>query len=642
MGEDAAKPYEKAFTATLDQQNQTKHPIESINSIFMTRVFNQIYEIINPAERRKMTWLLLAILLMGLLETTGIASIMPFLAVLSNPEIIQTNNVLSKFYTVTAASNQTQFLFVLGFSVLAILLTSNSFSAFTNWLLLRFVYFQGHELSCRLLQQYLYQPYSFFLNNNSSDLIKNIISEVHRVVVGVMIPLMQIISRTIIALCILVLLITMDPFLALIVFTVCGGSYLAVFLVSKKKLTARGKITTRTQGERFKLASEAFGGIKDLKLLNRESYYIERYKMPSHEFAASEAIGQSITILPKYALETIVFGGMMLIMLYLISIKRDMGSLFPILGLYAFAGYRLMPGFNQIFQGSTLIRYHSAALDVIHEHVFEKPEEIEIKTSSNNGTKKIPLNKSIKLTNINFAYPGSEVETIRNLSITIEANTTVAIVGETGSGKTTLVDLILGLLPINSGEFLVDNQLINQKNFNSWQKNIGYVPQQIFLSDDSVTRNIAFGIPDDAINHAAVTKAATIANIHDFILHELPSGYNTNLGERGIRLSGGQRQRIGIARALYHDPVVLVLDEATSALDGVTENTIIDAIRNLAGKKTIIMIAHRITTVKDCDTIYVMRGGDIIACGKYDELMTSCNQFRDLAKASDSQPSIHN
>jgi len=601
----------------------------------MTDTFNKIFAIISPAEKKKMTWLLLAILIMGLMETAGIASIMPFLAVLGNPGIIQTNVLLSKVYSVSAVENQTQFLYLLGFGVLMVLICSNSFSAFTNWLLLRFIYFQGHELSCRLFGQYLARPYSFFLNHNSSELIKNIISEVHRVIVGILTPLMQMISRTIIAMCIIVFLIAMDPLLAVMVLTICGGSYVAVYMVARKKLAERGKITTRTQSQRFKLTGEAFGGIKDLKLLNRESYYLDRYQTPSHDFALSEATGQAITILPKYALETIVFGGMVLIMLYLIGFKEEMNRVVPILGLYAFAGYRLMPGFNQIFQGSSQIRYHSAALDVIHDHMHNKSaSESETKSAKQTGTL-IPFEKEISLKNICYSYQGTDTSVINDLSISVRVNSSIGIVGTTGSGKSTLIDIILGLLEIETGQFIIDEAEIDSHNMKLWQKNIGYVPQHIYLADDTVVRNIAFGIPDEKIDQSAVIQAANIANIHDFVSKELPQGYDTNLGERGVRLSGGQRQRIGIARALYSDPKVLILDEATSALDGVTENAVMNAIRKLAGSKTIIMIAHRITTVKECDTIFVIEKGKIIANGSYDELITSSEQFRAIAKSSD-------
>lgn len=598
----------------------------------MIKNLRKIFLLITSQERKQAYWLLLAILIMGLLETTGIASIMPFMAVLANPEIIETNKFLYQIYTITGLTSHNQFLFFLGVGVLFVLLVSNSFSAFTTWLLLRFVYFRGHALSIRLFGKYLNAPYSFFLNQNSSELVKNIITENHRVVVGVLTPAMQIISRTVIALCIFALLIAMEPLLAIIVFMVCGGLYGTVFKLSKKKLAVRGKMSTEAQGQRFKLAGEAFGGIKELKLLGREGDYLKRYLQPSFDFAACESTSQAITILPKYALETIVFGGMLLIMLYQIAIKKDIAQVLPMLVLYAFAGYRLMPGLNQIFQGISQMRYHSAALDIIHRHFQIGSDDQESSQMDIPIVGSLPFNEGIELKDVIFSYPKSDSTVINNLSLFIKANTTVAFVGKTGSGKTTLIDIILGLLPIDSGEMAIDGILIESTNLGSWQKNIGYVPQQIYLADDTVARNIAFGVPDEEIDHQAVIHAAKIANIHEFVSKDLSQGYDTDLGERGVRLSGGQRQRIGIARALYHDPKVLILDEATSALDGSTENVIMDAIHKLAHKKTIILIAHRLTTVTGSDAIHVLDDGKIIASGKYQELIISCEQFCNMTK----------
>lgn len=599
--------------------------------------FQKILPLLTSSERKQAYWLLLAILIMGLLEITGIASIMPFMTVLSNPETIDTNKLLHQVYTITGLTNHNQFLFFLGACVLLILLISNSFAAFTNWLLLRFVYFCGHSLSSKLFEKYLKAPYIFFLNKNSSELVKNIITEIHRVVVGVLIPAIQIISRAVIALCIFALLIAIDPLLATIVFMVCGGLYGTVFTLSKKKLTASGKKSTVAQGQRFKLTSEAFGGIKELKLLGRESEYLKRFSKPSYDFANCDSTSQAITVLPKYALETIVFGGMLLIMLYLIGVKKDVTQVLPMLALYAFAGYRLMPGFNQIFQGMSQIRYHAAALDIIHRHFLVNYDGQSFSPTEMSSDTTLRFNEVIELKDITFSYPKSNSIVIDNLSLAIKANTTIAFVGKTGSGKTTLIDIILGLLPVDSGVMVVDDTAIERSNLRDWQKNIGYVPQQIYLADDTVTRNIAFGVPDEEIDREAVIKAARIADIDGFVTGELDVGYETVLGENGVRLSGGQRQRIGIARALYHDPRVLVLDEATSALDGVTENVIMSAIQKLAHQKTIIIIAHRLTTIKKCDSIYLLDQRKIAISGTYEELMSSSAKFREMADSGKSE-----
>lgn len=600
----------------------------------MLLTLQRVLSLFTPSERRQIYWLLLSILIMGMLETTGIASIMPFVAIITNPESIHSNWLLLSIYNYFGFSDTSQYIFVVGLVVLSILLISNSFSAFTTWRLLRFVYLCGHNLSSRLFEKYLYNGYPFFLNHNSSDLVKNITTEIHRVVAGVLTPFMLMTSRAIISLCILALLIAMDPLLALLIFIVCGGSYAAVFLLSKKKLSLNGRISTSAQGQRFKVVGEGFGGIKDLKLSGREAEYLKRYNKPSLAFATSESTNQIISLLPKYALETIVFGGMLLVVFYLIQIKHATSQALPLLGLYAFAGYRLMPAFNQIFQGLSSIRYHSAALNLIYDHINSGPESRSLPSgpSVKINQPEMHFSDSIQLNDLTFSYSPAGPKILKNLNLIVKANTTIAFVGKTGSGKTTLIDIILGLLPMDSGEILVDGIKLDEHNRRSWQKNIGYVPQSIYISDDTVSRNIAFGVPDEEIDHGAVVNAARIANIDEFVSKDLSHGYETVLGERGVRLSGGQRQRIGIARAIYHDPKVLILDEATSSLDGLTENVIMEAINNLGHQKTIILIAHRLTTVTGCDAIHVLDGGIIIASGNYQDLIVSCEQFRNMTK----------
>jgi len=601
----------------------------------MLSSLQKVLSLFSYRERRQIYWLLLSILLMGVFETTGIASIMPFMAVIANPGIIHQNQVFSSAYNYFNFTGDNEFIFFIGIGVLTILLINNGFAAFTTWRLMRFVYISGHRLSIRLFENYLNHPYPFFLYHNSSELGKNIITEVQRIVVGVMTPFMRMITRIIIAMCILLLLIAMDPLLAILIFMVCGGAYTVVFMLSKKKLSYNGALSTLAQGQRFKIISEGLGGIKYLKLTGREKEYIRRYNKPSFSYANCESTSQIIKILPKYALEAIIFGGMLLVTLYLIEVKQNSAQILPMLGLYAFAGYRLMPGFNQIFQGLTQIRYHSAALDLIHDHIntnLASDNPGQFQCLETRPQSKLHFSNSLELNNIIFSYSDTGPQVIDKLNLLIKANTTIAFVGKTGSGKTTLIDILLGLLPPNSGKILVDGTILNNQTMRFWQKKIGYVSQQIFIGDDTVTRNIAFGIPDKEIDFERVENAARLADIDQFVTTELANGYDTVLGERGVRLSGGQRQRIGIARALYDDPKVLILDEATSSLDGLTETVIMEAIHNLAHQKTIILIAHRLTTVTECDTIHVLDDGKIIASGNYQELLATCAQFRNMTQ----------
>jgi ABC-type multidrug transport system fused ATPase/permease subunit len=316
----------------------------------------------------------------------------------------------------------------------------------------------------------------------------------------------------------------------------------------------------------------------------------------------NDAKSEVINDLPKYLLETIAMGGIIAVIIVLIHSGARMDTFLPLLTVYAFGAYRLLPTLQKIFRAAAKIKYNAPIMETLYKDFQGLPD-------GNILAENIPqmdFSRNIRLENIAFSYPNTDKDVIKNQSITIANNTSIALVGPTGCGKTTTVDIILGLLEPQAGKLLVDDVEIDSHNRKNWQMNMGYVPQAIYLTDDTIRHNIAFGIEPDKISDEAIINAAKLANIHDFIMNELPDGYNTIIGERGIRLSGGQRQRIGIARAVYHDPSVLVLDEATSALDSLTEIAIMDAIRNLSHKKTIIMIAHRITTVKNCDMIYLM------------------------------------
>lgn len=582
-------------------------------------------------ERKSFLLIFFVITLMAFMEVLGIASIMPFMSVVSKPDIIESNFYLNAVYTSLGFKDYNHFFIFAASAVLVLILTSNAFTIMTTWLILRFTHMRSHALSVRFLEHYLSQPYSFYLNRNTSELNKNLLSEVGVIVTGILIPGMMIVARSMTALLIMSMLLLVDPVLTLVVVAVLGTAYYGIYCFSRKKIVDIGNKRVGANHQRYKISGEAFGGIKDLKLLGRESYFIKAYSDVSENHARYQSLSQVISEAPKYLVEAIAFGGVLAIIIYLIAAKQGLANALPLMSLYVLAGYRLLPSLQHIYHHSTHIRYNMPALDLLYQDIklYDSPVCFDKKTGFQNESLK--LNEKIQLKNVSYAYPGKADLCIKELNLTIPARTTVGLVGPTGAGKTTLVDLFLGLLRPCHGKVCIDGVELTEKNLHLWQRNIGYVPQNIFLYDDSIRNNIAYAIDRQKIDQSSVERAARIANIHDFIMNELPDGYDTVVGERGIRLSGGQRQRIGIARALYHDPEFLILDEATSALDGVTENAVMEAIKTLSHKKTIIMIAHRLTTVQECDVIYLLENGMILSQGKYGDLIQDNQLFRAMA-----------
>lgn len=584
-------------------------------------------------EKRKLSIILFIVLINGLLEIIGIGSIMPFISVASNPESIFSNDYLYAVYTYFNFQSFQPFLTLMGIAVIILIVINNLFRVLMTYILKRYGAMRLHSLSMRLLDRYLQQPYIYFVNRNSSELEKNILGELSVVINRVLMPGLEMIAYGVVSLLIIGLLIFIDPFLAFSVAVVLSSSYILIYLIVRRNLLRLGKERLHANNYKFKYTSEALSGIKDVKLLHREKAFLNLFEGPSRSYSLNDSSVDIISDVPKYGLETVAFGGILLILLYLINYRGNFQQIFPIIGLYAFAGYRLMPSLQKVFKGLTKIRYHSSIVGYIRAE-FEKAPAQGTNHDKDKTEQRLKLDDSISLKNIVFAYPNTQEPIIKNQSLTIQANTTVGLVGSTGCGKTTLVDIILGLLEPQQGSISIDGVKIILDNISNWQANLGYVPQSIFLTDDTIARNIAFGIADEDIDLDAVKRAAEVANLAKFIEEELEHGFETVVGERGIRLSGGQRQRIGIARAVYHNPSVLILDEATSALDGLTELAIMDAIHNLSHQKTIIMIAHRLTTVKECDVIHIMDKGRILDSGKYNELIMRNDQFRRMAEGS--------
>jgi ATP-binding cassette, subfamily B, bacterial PglK len=575
--------------------------------------------LLNRNERKRAGLLLLMILIMALLEMIGVASILPFMAVLTNPDIIDTNIILNKvfqFLQLFGIQNNQQFLFALGILVFILLVASLTFKALVTYVQVQFIHMRQYSLGKRLVTGYLQQPYSWFLSRNSADLGTRVLSEVSNVVGGGLRPLMMLIANSMVAITITTLLIIADPKLAIVVTFSLGAAYGVVYKFVRDYLDRIGKESLRSNELRFTAISEAFGAAKEVKIGGLEQTYIKRFSDSSQIFAKHSATSTVINQLPRFALEVVAFGGIMLLILYMMSQTGNFNKALPIITLYAFAGYRLMPALQQIYASFTQLAFVRPSLESLIDDLKNLKQN-----EKNQDQGVLIFNNLIKLKNINYNYPNTSRTALKDISLSIPVKTSVGLIGATGSGKTTIVDIILGLLEPQRGSIEVDGQIITQKNTRAWQRLIGYVPQHIYLSDDTVTANIAFGVNSEDVNQDNVEKVCKIANLHKFVVNELPDKYQTTIGERGVRLSGGERQRIGIARALYHNPKVLILDEATSSLDNQTEKVVMEAVNNLRKDLTIISIAHRLNTVKNCDIIFQLENGKLINQGAPKELL---------------------
>jgi ATP-binding cassette, subfamily B, bacterial PglK len=607
----------------------------------MWRLIQRLQALLNQRERRLSYALLGLMVLAGLIDAVGVTSILPFMAVVGNPDLIQTNPWLHHMFTSLKFESTNTFLVGLGCAALAIMVFSNAVSLISSSAILWFANNLGQSLSTQILSNFVRQPYAYFLRHNSSNLVLNCTDDVIRVTNNVVVPILQAIAKAIIAMSILLLVIWVDPWLAVLFGTVIGTVYTVVFLNIRQKVTSLGRASKEAQKERFRLAAEILNGIKELKILGQDEAYQERFAKYSALYAKNQWVSGTVSLVPRYAIESIAFGSVIMLVIYLLATHQDFKDALPLLTLYAFTAYRLLPAFQQIFGSATAVRFNIASLEAVEEKlkaigrtpVPQTTPIVKAKPTLPANQDVGPLQQEIVLDNLVFQYSNAAAPLLNNLNLTIRQNTTVAIVGSSGGGKTTIVDIILGLLVPQGGTLFVDGIPITSRNVASWQKHLGYVPQHIYLSDDTLAANIAFGVAPRDLDMDRVEQAAQIANLHEFVVGELPDGYRTRVGERGVRLSGGQRQRIGIARALYSNPDVLILDEATSALDSLTEDAVTDAIQKICHRKTIIMIAHRLRTVERADVIYLLENGSIADQGTYEELLDKNDVFRRMAKA---------
>jgi ABC-type multidrug transport system fused ATPase/permease subunit len=576
----------------------------------------KLFQLLDPSEKKRFFFIATVLIISSLIETLGLTSIMPFVYLASNPELTIENKILNIIYLESnnfGVSTHEQFIIFFGLFVFFFLIFSLSIRAFTQYIINRFSYMRESSIGVRLIKNYLSQPYIWFIDKNSSDLTKNILSNVSIIIQHTILPVMTLIANTVLALSLIGLLVFVDPMPAITIGGTLLFSYIIIFFFLKKIIKRLGQKSVKANQNRFLTVSNSFQLIKELKINNLEKLHIDLFEKASLIFAKTNSFAVIAGQLPRFIIEGVAFGGMILLILLSISKGGEFVTLIPVLSLYAVVGYRLIPAFQNIYDCYLRIRFSSLVLDSIHKDLVN----LRLANTFKN-TETLPFHKTIKLSNVSFSYPNNNRKILKDASLTISANSKVAIFGSTGSGKTTLIDIILGLLDPIEGNLLIDGLEINDNNKKKWQKNIGYVPQQITLLDESVASNIAYGVKKEDIDFSAVKTAAKIANIHEFIT-KLPNQYETFVGEKGVRISGGERQRIGIARAFYHQPKLLVLDESTNSLDVETEQMVIKEILDLNYKITIITITHRINTIDKFDHIYKLKDGKLSEV-EFDEL----------------------
>lgn len=593
-------------------------------------IVKELLSMLLKPERQKAYLVLALMCVMALLEAIGVASVMPFIAILVDPDYIKNSTVLSFLYDELGFTSRESFLMFTGISSFAILVFSAVVRSFTLYTQEHFLQKLRHSISSRLLGGYISQPYVYFTNRHSGDMAKNILSEVDRVIEKVFIPAGHIVSYGLVILAMVALIIVVDPITAVVIAISVGGFYMIVFLSVRRYLHRIGRESMEMNQLRFRVAAESFGAIKEIKILQRENHYLKAYETPSERLAKCLAVNSIAGQLPKFTIEAGAFGAIILLSLvmmtqYGLEKGSTLSKMLPVLGLYVFAGYRILPAAQQVYYCISSIRFGRPMISNLRTELENCAPASAVAPSNEEA---VTFEKTLSLQDATYHYPNSQGVGITDVTFEIAKGTTVGIVGSTGAGKTTLVDVMLGLLVPESGQISIDGKPLDASNRAAWQRKLGYVPQDIYLTDSTIYENVALGRSPDEIDRAAVEKCCQIAQIHDFIVNELPEGYQTVTGEGGIRLSGGQRQRLGIARALYHNPDVIVFDEATSALDNLTEAEVMRAINILSGLKTVILIAHRLSTVEQCDNIILLDRGRLAGSGTYEQLLESNDKFK--------------
>lgn len=579
----------------------------------------KILFILTPAERNGIVGLLCLMVIGMMLEMLGVGILFPVMILMGQNDLTVRYPRIQPVFELLGNPTQNQLIAGAMLALVGIYLIKNLLLAFLAWRQVRVTTGIQVQLAQRLFSAYLRKPYTFHLQRNSAQLGHNIIGEVG-VFCAVINSSMTILTECSALFGITALLLLAEPMGVLIVALMLGAAVWSFHYMTRARITRWGMARQHHDTLRSQHMYQGLGGVKDVKLLGREDNFLAQFQLHSAQGARAAGSQAILQQLPRLWLELLAVAGLAILVLSMLGQGAGTDRIVPTLGLFAAAAFRLMPSVNRILAGVQYMRYSLPSVNLLHEEaglIATEPGIIREECAAPSAA----FQTEIFLSGIGYIYPGASVSSLDNVSITIRKGESVGFIGPSGSGKSTLVDIMLGLLPPGAGHVIVDGQDI-QKNLRAWQDQIGYVPQSIYLTDDTLKHNVAFGLPDEAIDDTAVRRAISNAQLEEFV-SGLPEGLETIVGERGIRLSGGQRQRIGIARALYHDPSVLVLDEATSALDTATEQGVMQAVTALRGSKTIIIVAHRLSTVENCDRIYRLEHGRVTEAGSPADILAT-------------------
>jgi ATP-binding cassette subfamily C protein len=570
----------------------------------------------------------------SILELLGIGMIPLFVMTIAQPDRILSLPILGDILSNAGIDTVKSLALTGAIALIFIYISKNLYLTYFRYLKTRFVQNQKIYLQNRIFKAYMTAPYTFYISKNSADLLRNVNGEVGKIVSGTIMPFLEITLNIIMFSFIIVSLFILEPFITLVTILMMGGGGFVFLRITQKRTFDSGVISREARGDMNRMVLQGLGGFKDARVLNREKLFLKQYNTFAETDRDASIYQTIVKSLPKPIIETLMVTGILTITMIMIFEGRSFEEIIPVLALFGVAAVKLMPIFSLLIQQITTMRYSAPSVYAITDDLdllevkYKKFRDQILKKAT-----KMSMENSIELQSISYKYPNSDEYAVKDINITIPKGAAVAFVGASGAGKTTLVDIILGLLTPESGTIKVDGRDIYE-NIRGWMKNIGYIQQSNYLFDERIFRNIAFGIPDEEVDDEKLHSALKAAQLEE-VVNRLPRGLRTRVGERGVRLSGGQRQRVTIARALYNNPQVLVMDEATSALDNITEKFVIQAIERLRGDRTIIMIAHRLTTVQNCDVIYMMDEGKIVDSGTYDELLEKSSEFRKMSLVDD-------